>query len=295
VYYLYVSASGQEILRAGLPAATAVDLAFAYFVIQAIFHRHAVVPFLLLLAFATNLVGFLTMGSQHTWVDVRPGGAALMAAALVLAYILRRLHVRSFWPYLFAAGTLSWWGLYLDGLHPALALLPVVPFLPHAPRRGDVLADVPHGHHDSPSRFEHGWTYAVQGVLLLFALVNAGVVFARYGAGTWALLSASLVGRPFGILAAVVVATKLGLHLPARLDWRDVIVAACAASIGFTMTMFFATSTYPFGPVLSQLKLGALATGSGVLLAIGAAWLLGVGRFAPDRREHHKYVPDVIL
>jgi hypothetical protein len=113
VYYIYVSANYQEILRGGVSAATAVDLAVAYFVIRTIFHRHAVVPFLLVLALATNVLGFLMVASEYTWVDVRPGGAAFMAAALVLAFILRRLRLRSFWPYLFGAGTLSWWALYV--------------------------------------------------------------------------------------------------------------------------------------------------------------------------------------
>ena len=47
------------------------------------------------------------------------------------------LKVRAFWPYLFICGTLSWLAFYWEGLHPAFALMPIVPFLPHEPRRVD--------------------------------------------------------------------------------------------------------------------------------------------------------------
>jgi len=40
----------------------------------------------------------------------------------------------------------------------------------------------------------------------------------------------------------------------------------------------FATAVFPTGPVLIEAKVGALTTILGPLLAIAAAWLLGVGR-----------------
>ena len=61
---------------------------------------------------------------------VQPIFLLLVAAAAGLAYTLRRKNVRNFWPYLIGAGTLSWGGLYLAHLHPALALVPIVPFMP---------------------------------------------------------------------------------------------------------------------------------------------------------------------
>ena len=79
-------------------------------------------------------------------------------------------------------------------------------------------------------------------------------------------------------MAAVV---ALGLHLPARLRWRELTVVALAASSGFTFSLFFATAIFPAGPLLAELKLGALLTGTGVLVALGIARLLHVGRFSP--------------
>src|SRR4029077_19179832 len=133
---------------------------------------------------------------------------------------------------------------------------------------------------DATHHFEHEWNELVQGILFLFGLVNAGVVLHGYDTGTWGILAAALVGRPLGMLAAVGLAVAAGLHLPRRIGWRELVVIALAASSGFTFALFFATGLISIGPVLAQLTLGALATAAGSALAIGAAKLLRVGRFA---------------
>lgn len=291
VYLAYVSLQYEAVLSPGWPAAAAIDLAFAYFIVRAIFgRRHAAISFLLLMAITVDLLGMVVIASRHPFVEIRPGGTALMVAAIGVAYALRRWKVRTFWPYLAVCGPLSWWALYLDGLHPAFALVPIVPFLPHAPRNLDLFADAPHGPHDSPRHFEHVWNYPVQAVLFLFGLVNAGVVISGYGTGTWALLSAAVVGKPIGMLAAVALAVALGLHMPVRLHWRDLAVVALATSGGFTFGLFFATAVFPVGPILAELKMGAVATGVGVPLAVGAAWLLRAGRFGHHHHAHHAHV-----
>jgi hypothetical protein len=40
----------------------------------------------------------------------------------------------------------------------------------------------------------------------------------------------------------------------------------------------------PFGPLLLQMKIGALLTVTGAALAFAAAWALGVGRFSRNDR-----------
>jgi NhaA family Na+:H+ antiporter len=120
----------------------------------------------------------------------------------------------------------------------------------------------------------------VQVVLFLFGLVNAGVVLRGYDTGTWAVLAASLVGRPLGIVAAVGLALTAGLHLPRRFGWRELIVVALATSSGFTFALFFATGLVPVGAVLQQVKLGALSSVVGAIVAIGVARMLRLGRFA---------------
>ena len=287
MYLAWVHWRHELVLSGGWPVAGAIDLAFGYFVVKAIFRRHPAVAFLLILAIASNAVGMLAVASRHAFVEVRPGGAALMVMALALAWGLRRWGVTHVWPYLAVCGSLSWFALRLDGFHPAFALVPIVPFLPHAPRTLDVFADPPHPGADSPRRFEHEWKYPVQGVLFLFALVNAGVLLQGYDTGTWALMIAALLGKPLGILAGTFAAVSLGLHLPARLHWRDLAVVAIAASGGFAFGLFFATAAFPPGAVLTQLKLGVIATGVAVPIAFAVAWALRVGRFHVTHPAHH--------
>lgn len=280
VYLAYVALKYEPVLNQGWLVAGAFDLAFAYFVVKSIFRRHPAVSFLLVMAIATNMAGMVIVGLRYQPVAIRPGGTALMLAAVGLAMTLRRLKVHSFWPYLVACGPLAWWALYLDGFHPALALVPIVPFLPHQPRSVEGFEDTPDAPRSSPRHFEHEWNYAVQVVLFLFGLVNAGVLLHRHGTGTWALLAAALAGRPLGILAAVGIAVWLGMRLPPRLHWRDLVVVALAASSGFTFALFAAVALYPAGPILAELTLGAVLSGIGVIAAFATARMFKVGRFA---------------
>lgn len=277
VYLLYVNLKYELVLAQAWPIVCAIDVAAGYYVLKSIWRRSSALPFLLLLALATDAFGLLIVALRPPAMTVHANGLLLMLAALATAAALRRSHVRSFWPYLAIAGPLSWAALYLEGVHPALALIPIVPFLPREPRSVDVFADPVDD--DEVHHFEHEWNEVVQVILFLFGLVNAGVILRGYDTGTWAVLAAALVGRPVGIMAAVGVALVAGLHLPGRMRWRDLLVVALATSSGFTFALFFATGLIPIGPMLSQIKLGALATVVGALLTLGAARLLRVGRF----------------
>jgi Na+/H+ antiporter NhaA len=98
--------------------------------------------------------------------------------------------------------------------------------------------------------------------------------------GAWAVLTAALIGRPLGILLSIGLGMAAGLRLPAHVQWRELIVVSLAASAGFTFALFFATAVMPPGPLLAELKLGALSTAAGAAVALAAARGLRVGRFA---------------
>jgi NhaA family Na+:H+ antiporter len=287
MYIGYIQLKYESVLTSGWPVAAAFDIAFGYFIVRSIFGRGAAVPFLLVMGVAANMPGMLAVSLGYDVAEIHGGGVVLMIAAVALAYAMRRFKVRSFWPYLLICGPMSWLALWLDGMHPAFALVPIVPFLRHQPRHLDDVFEDHDGTRQSPRHFEHELNYAVQIILFLFALANAGVLMRGYGTGTWALLSAALLGRPAGIVAAVAIAVALGLDLPARLHWRDVVVVALASVSGFTFMLFFATGMYPIGPLLNELKMGAIATGVGVPLAFAAAWFLGTGRFRRRHADRH--------
>ena len=115
-----------------IPCAT--DIAFSYLVARTVFPAgHPAIPFLLLLAIADDAMGLIILAVFYPSGALAIGQLALwMAAALAMAWLLRRQRVGNFWIYLMGPGVLSWIALYVGGLHPALALVPIVPFMPHA-------------------------------------------------------------------------------------------------------------------------------------------------------------------
>jgi NhaA family Na+:H+ antiporter len=291
VYRAYVGWRFEPVLVQAWPVACAIDIVAGYYLLKVIFRRSAAIPFLLVVAIATNGVLLMVIAMRYDYLVVRPGAGALLLAALAGALLLRRQKVRAFWPYLGICGTMSWLAFYWDGLHPALSLVPIVPFLPREPRRLDLLEDNPPPGHDRVRLGEHDWTYAVQGVVFFFGLVNAGVMVQGYGTGTWAVLTAALIGRPIGIVAVVAAAVAAGLTRPGGLGWRELVIAALATSSGFTMALFAATGVFPIGPLLAEVKLGALFTTVGALLTLLVARALHVGTFARRRPSPHHLPP----
>jgi NhaA family Na+:H+ antiporter len=281
-YHAYLSRGDElSVLGRGWPVPGAVDLAFGFVVARNIWRRHPAIPFLLLIGIASDALGIGIVELRAP--DRHVTGLLFLAAAIAIAFALRQRRVTSIWPYVIGCGPCSWWGLFTSGLHPALALVPIVPFFTHAARDRPLFAAASPQASDALSRFDRAWKYPVQVVLFGFALVNAGVMMRGVGTGTKAVAIAALAGKPLGMLAAIGVATAFGLRLPRRVGWRELVVIAFTSSIGFTYALFFATAAIPPGPVLVELKLGALLTVGGAVLAMAAAAVLRVGRFAGDR------------
>ena len=135
-----VTSLEEPMLALAWPIALATDIAMAYFVARIIFRRQPVIAFLLLLGIASDALGLLAIALFHPTVDLRPwSGGFLLVAALGLAFGLRHLRVKSFWPYLLGPGVLAWYACVRTGVHPAFALVPIMPFLPHAASRSGIL------------------------------------------------------------------------------------------------------------------------------------------------------------
>jgi Na+:H+ antiporter, NhaA family len=281
IYMNFVDWVDEPTLALGWPVTFATDLAFSYFVVRLIFRRHPAIPFLLLLGISANALGFVMLALFHPTRALHPvGGAVLMAAALGLAAAWRRARVTSFWPYILGSGVLSWCALFEGGFHPALALVPIMPFLPHAARDPGFFVDAQPGARDALSRFEIWSKYPSQVALFFFGLVNAGVPLGALEPGTVGVAVATLTGRPLGILAAAGLAVAAGLHLPQGVGWRELIVVGLATAIGFSVGLFFSAAVFPPGQLLSETRMGVLLSLAGAPLAIVAARLLRVGRFA---------------
>ena len=266
LYIACVRYADQPALLRGWAIPCATDIVFSYLIAKFIFREHPAIPFLLLLAIADDALGLVVLAVFYPVRELQPlAGALLMAAALASAFALRRTGVRSCWPFVLVSGVLSWSALSRAGLHPALALVPIVPFF--------------HGR-ETLHDFEAWWKHPVQVILFAFGLVNAGVPILHVGTGTWAVLAGLLAGKPIGIGIAVAIAVAAGFKLPERFGWRDLAVVGCASGIGFTVALFFASAAFPRGPLLDETKLGALLSLGSAGLALGAAMALRSGRFA---------------
>jgi NhaA family Na+:H+ antiporter len=230
---------------------------------------HPAIPFLLLLAIADDALGLMILavfypsGPLSLWAVV-----VFLPAAVLLARWLRRRRIPNFWPYVIGPGVLSWAALYLGGFHPALALVPIIPFMPHSQRDLGLYDPREEYRPDTLNRFEHWWAIPVQFVLLLFGFANAGVPFAQIGPGTFYVLTGLLVGKPIGILLFSRVARFAGGRLPPGLRTGDLLVVGVVASIGFTVSLFFATAAFPTGSALAETKMGALLSFAAAPLAL---------------------------
>ena len=284
IYLALASSVGPAELTRGWAIPCATDIAFSAMIARVIFPSgHPAIPFLLLLAIADDALGLMILAVFYPSGPLSVAALTILMTAAVLAALwLKRRRIRSFWPYLIGPGSLSWAALYFGGFHPALALVPIVPFMPHSPRDLGLFDPREDLHVDTLNQFEHWWATPVQFVLLLFGLANAGVPFEQVGPGTYFVLAALLFGKPFGILLFSGAARLVGARLPEGLHVRDLVVVGIAAAIGFTVSLFFATAAFPGGPALAETKMGALLSFAAAPLALLASRLLR--RPAPDLR-----------
>jgi Na+:H+ antiporter, NhaA family len=286
IYVLFLNQVGEPMLVQAWVVTCAVDVAACYLIGGFIFGKHPAAPFLLLLALASNAIGLSVIALLNPTATLPVlAGLAIVALAMTSAIVMRRNGVSSFWPYLLVSGTLCWFGLRLSGIHTALALVPIVPLMPHTDRDEGFFIE-PGAHcHDALSCFERFWVPPVQAVLFLVGLVNGGVPLHGLEVGMWSVPLAVIIGRPLGVLAGVELAVLAGLHRVPRVGWRELIVLSSAASIGLTFALFFTTTVLATGPLLEQTKTGSLLTAGGAIAALVAAWSLGVGRFGKAAHE----------
>ena len=267
----------------GIPTAT--DIALAWLIARMCFGaKHPAVSFLLLLAVADDGIGLgiIAVFYGDPAHPANPAFLGLVALGMVVALILRKRGVQSFWPYLLVAGALSWLGLILAHLHPALALVPIVPFMPAADHDEGLFAEEgappPHQHHDTLNHFEHFFKAPVDFGLFGFGLANAGVVFSAMGDATWAVLLGLIVGKTLGITTLSGVGHLLGFKLPDGMDFRTLLVASVIAALGLTVALFVAGAAFTDPGVQGAAKMGALFSAGVAPLALLLAKVLRIKR-----------------
>ena len=262
-----------ELLR-GWAVPCATDIAFSFMAARMVFPtNHPAIPFLLLLAIADDALGLILLALFYPTGSVLPDKLVGLIPAIFIAYLLKRRGVRNFWPYAIIAGGLSWTALFRGGIHPALALVPIVPFMPHAKRDLGIYAEEERHLPDTMNQFHDWWHLPVQVILLLFGLTNAGVPLSSVGPGSWMVLTSLLFGKPIGIVLFTLLGIAAGLKAPGGIRVRDTVLLGITAGIGFTVALFFATAAFPPGPLLDQVKMGALMSFTAFPVALVAARL----------------------
>lgn len=269
----------QADLSQGWAVPCATDIAFSYLVARFIFGPgHPAIAFLLLLAIADDAAGLMILAVFYPAAALEPNWFLLTAAAIALAFVLRKFKVQSHWFYILGPGVLCWFSFYQAHIHPALGLVPIIPLLPSASSDLGIYAKEELQRHDTLNEFEHFWKTPVECFLGLFGLANAGVVLSSVGTGTWLVLAGLLIGKPVGITAMTVLAEKgFRLEKPAGMDYRHVVTLGMVAGIGFTVALFVSVAAFKIpGATQDSVKMGALLSFAAAPLAILIGRSLGI-------------------
>ena len=261
VYFLLNWSLGSPALANGWGIPTATDIAFAWLAARLIFgNSHPVISFLLLLAIADDAIGLAIIAIFYPdpSIPTEPLWLLLTVAGMLAAFLLRTSKVKSYWPYLLLGGVASWIGLHHAHLHPALALVFIVPFLPHPPRETKHIFEEDPSDFSTLSRFEHEWKIIVDFGLFMFGLANAGVQLSEFGAATWIVLGSLIIGKTVGIFFMGYLAQLFGFPLPEGMGRRELLVAGVIAGIGFTVALFVAGEAFADPGIQGAAKMGAM-------------------------------------
>ncbi len=283
VYLMLNHFIGSANLRRGWGIPTATDIAFAWLTARMLFgNNHPAVAFLVLLAVADDGIGLaiIAIFYPNPLLPVKPLWLFLTLAGTAAAYLLRQGRINSYWPYILIGGGLSWVGLFQAHLHPALALVFIIPFMPHAPFETKHMFEDNPADHSTSALFEHEWKVIVDFGLFLFGLANAGVELSSVGTVTWLVLAALLVGKTAGIFSLGYLAYKLGFPLPQGMHKKELVVVGIIAGFGFTVALFVAGEAFVDPAHQGAAKMGAMLSCGSALVAVIAAKLLKIRRIA---------------
>jgi Na+:H+ antiporter, NhaA family len=278
-FFVWVALTGDWDIARGWGIPTATDIALAWLIARVAFGAdHPAVRFLLLLAVADDGIGLAIIAIFYPDPahPVQPLWLALVAAGMLLALLLRRRGIHPWWVYLIGPGGLTWAGLYLAHLHPALALVFVVPFMPHAGVDEGFFADEEDDRPDTLNRFQHAFRTPVTIGLLGFGIANAGVELSSVGNPTWAVLVSLVAGKTAGVFLFAQLAVRLGFPLPDGMNARTLLVAGLTAAMGMTVALFVAGEAYPDPVTQGAAKMGALLSAGVAPLTLALAYLLRV-------------------
>ncbi|MDD6311041.1 MAG: Na+/H+ antiporter NhaA [Firmicutes bacterium] len=260
---------------------TATDIAIAWLIADLVFgDKHPVINFLLLLAIVDDAIGLVIIAVFYPDPEnpVQLQWLSLCLIAMVLAFLLGKVASKdNYLPFIMICGFISWMGMYKAHLHPALALVLIIPFIP---RTGLIeLHKSPHGLYQASGEsaltwLEYDLEVMVDFGMFFFGFVGAGVAMESVSMLTVIVCVSLLAGKTFGITIMTWISTKIGCKLPDGVVMKDIVVAGIVAGAGLTVSLFVGESAFPAGPVQGAAKMGALCSVSAVVFAFAFRKLL---------------------
>jgi NhaA family Na+:H+ antiporter len=249
---IYLAIAGAEAPRGwGVPVATDIALAVGTMALLGKLVLPSLRTFLLGLAVIDDIGAILIIafiyssGVAISWLFA--AAATVVCLALVKKFGLRNT---SFYVLL---GLALWYAFYRSGIHPTLAGVVLGLLTPNTPKVVDTHHDVEDGSLSVIEYLEaklHPWsTYFV---VPIFAFANTGVILTREAlesASTsfiaWGIFGGLVIGKPLGVLVAMVSAKKLNIgDFPTGARNPDVLATGSAAGIGFTVAIFIASLAF---------------------------------------------------
>lgn len=276
MFFILNAIIGDVSYASGWGIGTATDIALAWLLARIVFGaHHPAVNFLLLLAVADDAIGLIIIAIFYPDPNHPPQYIflVLVAVGMLIAFLMRKFGVKQWWAYLFIAGAFAWFGMYKCGMHPSLASVLVVVFMPNTKEFTEKFGSMAG---ENPEKYaptclencEHKISPFVDFGLIFFGISNAGVQFSEVSNLTLIILLALILGKTLGISLFTMVSTKLlKFELPNGMKDRDVFVAGVVAGMGLTVALFIAGSAFTDPSLQAAAKMGALFSAAIFIIA----------------------------
>jgi Na+:H+ antiporter, NhaA family len=230
-----------------VPVATDIALAVGLLAMMGPVVTLSLRSFLLALAVIDDIGAILIIalvyssGIAYSWVLASCGSILLILA-------LKKMNVTSIFTYILC-GLLLWYGLYRTGVHPTLAGVILGLLTPSRVKEDSDLEDIDDG---SISYIEYLQVklhpYSSLIIVPIFAMANTGVVItgesiraATSSVIAWGIFLGLVIGKPLGVLALALAASKARIaDLPKDANIGKLVATGSAAGIGFTVALFIA-------------------------------------------------------
>jgi len=245
---IYLFIAGDEAPEGwAVPVATDIALAVGLLAMMGPVVTLSLRSFLLALAVIDDIGAILIIalvyssGIAVSWVLASCGSVLLILA-------LKKMNVTSVFTYILC-GLLLWYGLYRTGVHPTLAGVILGLLTPSSVKEDSDLEDIDDG---SISYIEYLQVklhpYSSLIIVPIFAMANTGVVItedslraATSSVIAWGIFLGLVIGKPLGVLALALAASKARIaDLPEDANIGKLVATGSAAGIGFTVALFIA-------------------------------------------------------